>query len=127
MRGPPGQGKRLLWGFLPWRASHIPPNGDLVSVILFAFVASLAIAGFFVLDRRARRRLGPDQWRKLSRATSIVPFAALMAGRAQIRSWRPLILAAAVAIAFYVWFMLQGHQLLIGIDPLASLWSKMAQ
>jgi uncharacterized membrane protein len=111
----------VLWGFLLWGASHIPPNGDVVSVILFAFVSSLAIAGFFILDLRARHRLGPDQWRLLSRATSIMPFAALMAGRARIRSWRPLILAAAAAIALYAWFILQGHQLLIGIDPLASL------
>jgi len=111
----------VLWGFLLWAASHIPPNGDVVSVILFGFISCLAIAGFFILDRRLRRRMGPDQWRQLSRATSIVPFAVMTAGRAQIRSWRPLILAAVAAIAFYAWFILQGHQLLIGIDPLASL------
>jgi uncharacterized membrane protein len=111
----------ILWGFLLWAASHIPPNGDVVSVILFGFVASLAIAGFFILDRRMRRRLGRDRWGQLSQATSIVPFAALIAGRARIVSWRPLILAAGVAGAFYVWFVLRGHQLLIGIDPLAGL------
>jgi uncharacterized membrane protein len=104
-----------------WAASHIPPNGDVVSAILFGFVASLAVAGFFTLDRRTRRRLGDDRWRQLSRATSIVPFAALITGRARIQTWRPLILAAAAAAAAYAWFVLHGHRLMIGIDPLVGL------
>ena len=111
----------VLWGFLLWAVSHIPPNGDLVSVILFGFVGCLAGAGFFILDRRMRSRLGADGWEKLARATSIVPFVAVIAGRAQIHSRQPLLLAACAAAAFYAWFVLQGHQLLIGADPLMGL------
>ncbi len=111
----------ILWGFLLWAGSHIPPNGDVVSVILFGFVAGLSIAGFFILDRRMRRRLGNGRWGQLSQATSILPFAALIGGHAKIRSWRPLVLAAAAAAVFYAWFILHGHRLLIGIDPLAGL------
>jgi uncharacterized membrane protein len=111
----------VLWGFLIWAVSHIPPNGDLVSVILFGFVGCLAGAGFFILDRRMRSRLGADGWESLARATSIVPFVAVIAGRAQIHSWQPLLRAACAAAAFYAWFVLQGHQLLIGADPLMGL------
>lgn len=111
----------ILWGFLLWAATHIPPNGDAVSVILFGVMASLAIVGFFVLDSRMRHRLGNSRWAQLSQATSIVPFAALIRGHTKIMSWRPLILAAAAAAVFYAWFILQGHRLLVGVDPLAGL------
>ncbi|WP_336490536.1 NnrU family protein [Methylobacterium nigriterrae] len=111
----------LLWGFLIWAAAHIPPNGDLVSVILFGGMAAFALLGFALLDAKARRRLGPERWRMLSRPTSTVPFAAQLSGRARIGSARPLILPAALALTLYAWFLLQGHVLLIGPDPLAAL------
>jgi uncharacterized membrane protein len=111
----------ILWAFLIWAAAHIPPNGDLVSVILFGGMALFSLLGFGLLDRKARRRLGVDRWRTLSDRTSIIPFAALLSGRAHVKTLRPLILAGALAVAFYSWFILQGHALLIGPDPLAGL------
>lgn len=111
----------VLWGFLLWAASHVPPNGDLVSVVLFGTMATYALAGFALLDAKARRRLGPKRWRRLSRATSVVPFVALMAGRAAFAPSRRSLLAFALALVLYAWFLAQGHALLIGPDPLASL------
>ena len=112
----------VLWGFLLWAASHIPPNGDAVSVILFGGMTLLALGGFSVVNRRVRRRLGEERWRELAAATSLVPFAAILAGRAKakISTW-PLLCSVAAALAVYLWFLLQGHERLIGPDPLAWL------
>ncbi|ACA17829.1 NnrUfamily protein [Methylobacterium sp. 4-46] len=110
----------LMWGFLIWALAHIPPNGDLVSVVLFGGMAAFSLAGFALLDAKARRRLGAERWRALSRGTSVVPFAAILAGRARLGPVRPLLPAAAAALAAYAWFLAQGHALLIGPDPLAS-------
>jgi uncharacterized membrane protein len=48
----------VLWGFLLWAASHIPPNGNLVAVILFGGIMVFALLGMARSDARARRRLG---------------------------------------------------------------------
>ncbi|MDJ1157518.1 NnrU family protein [Chelatococcus sp. SYSU_G07232] len=111
----------VLWGFLIWACAHIPPNGRLVPVILFGTMALLSCVGFLLVDRRARARLGAERWAALSRRTSVVPFAALLAGRARRPALAPLARAAAVALVLVVWFVAQGHALLIGPDPLAGL------
>ncbi|WP_194164586.1 NnrU family protein [Microvirga thermotolerans] len=111
----------VLWAFLVWAASHIPPNGTLVALLLFGTMAAFSLAGFVLLDVKARRRLGAERWHALSAGTSVVPFAALVSGRADRRSLRALVLPALAAAALYVWFVVQGHALLIGPDPLAGL------
>jgi uncharacterized membrane protein len=111
----------VLWAFLLWALSHVPPNGDVVSLILFGGAALLAGGGFAVIDRRARRRLGEERWQTLAAATSIAPFAAILAGRARIGVSAGLLLSAAAALGVYAWFLLDGHARLIGLDPLAWL------
>ena len=108
----------VLWAFLLWAGSHIPPNGDVASVILFGGMTMLAIAGFAVLDSRARGRLGEKRWQSLTTPTSILPFAAILDGRVRIRFSARLLFSVAVAIAAYLWFLLQGHKFFIGVDPL---------
>jgi uncharacterized membrane protein len=111
----------LLWAFLLWALSHIPANGHVVALILFGGMALLALGGLFTMDRRARRRLGEERWQRLAAATSLVPFAALLAGRASLRwSW-PLALSVIAALVLYAWFLMRGHAWLIGPDPLALL------
>lgn len=111
----------VLWGFLLWAVSHIPPNGDRVSVILFGTMAAFSLLGLVLLDAKAKRRLGPERWVALSRGTSAIPFAALLAGRATFAPSRRSLLGYASALVLYAWFLAQGHALLIGPDPLASL------
>jgi uncharacterized membrane protein len=113
----------VLWAFLIWSLSHIPPNGTLVAVLLFGGMALFSILGFLLLDLKARKRLGQERWRALSAGTSIIPFAAILSGRARASSLRLLIGPLVIAAAAYVWFVLQGHALLIGPDPLAGLLS----
>ena len=111
----------VLWAFLLWAVSHIPPNGTGVALMLFGTMALFSLLGFVLLDLKARKRLGPERWRELAAETSILPFAALLSGRARWNALRPLVLPALMAVAAYVWFVLQGHALLIGPDPLAGL------
>ena len=70
---------------------------------------------------KAHKRIGPERWRELAAGTSILPFAALLSGRARWQALRALVLPALIAAALYIWFVLQGHALLIGPDPLAGL------
>ncbi|MCC6983139.1 MAG: NnrU family protein [Bauldia sp.] len=111
----------VLWAFLLWSASHIVPNGDLVSLILFGGLSLLALAGFRLVDRRARRRLGEQLWDEFARTTSVIPFGAVLAGRGQL-SWAPhltwsAIAALAVTAIFAIWL----HPVLTGTDPVALL------
>lgn len=111
----------VLWGFLLWAASHVVTNGDLVSIIMFGGLAALALGGFGLVDLRARRRLGSEKWGELARLTSVIPFAAILAGRNSLEwSWR-LSALTAVALGAAVWFILQGHAWMVGVDPLARL------
>jgi uncharacterized membrane protein len=111
----------VLWAFLIWAAVHIPPNGTVVALLLFGAMALYSLLGFILLDLKARKRLGPERWRELAAGTSILPFAALLSGRVRWHALRALVLPALIAAALYIWFVLQGHALLIGPDPLAGL------
>jgi uncharacterized membrane protein len=111
----------VLWAFLIWAVAHIPPNGTLVALLLFGAMALFSVLGFVLLDVKARKRLGAERWRTLAAGTSVLPFAALLSGQARWHALRSLVLPALIAAAAYVWFALQGHALLIGADPLASL------
>ncbi|SCZ13738.1 NnrU family protein [Microvirga guangxiensis] len=111
----------ILWAFLLWAVSHIPPNGTVVALLLFGGMALFSVIGFVLLDLKARKRLGPERWRELAAGTSILPFATLLCGRARWKALRPLVLPAVIAAVVYIWFVVQGHALLIGADPLAGL------
>ncbi|KAA2244053.1 hypothetical protein F0L46_02065 [Salinarimonas soli] len=110
----------MPWGFLLLAFAHIPPNGDFVSVLLFGGMAALAGLGLPLLDRKARRRLGESAWREASGESPALPFGSVHSRSRVGWRWRPLAACAAVALALYVWFVLQGHEALIGVDPLAG-------
>lgn len=109
----------VLWGLLLWSGSHIPPNGDVVSLILFGGFALLALGGFVIVDRRSRRRLGEERWRELAARAPLLPFAGIFTGRTRMKASLHLLLSMAAALSAYLWFLLQGHEMLIGADPLA--------
>ena len=111
----------VLWGFIIWAAAHVPPNGRLVPVILFASMALFSTAGFMLLDRKTRKRMGDETWRTMAQGTSVLPFAALLAGGARGPKLGSLALPALLSALLFGWFVLQGHRLLIGLDPVAGL------
>jgi uncharacterized membrane protein len=108
----------VLWGFLLWALSHVPPNGNLVAVILFGGMAILALGGFWLVDRRAQQRLGQANWLELAHSSPLIPFSAI--GQAATIAWSRLLIWAATAIVIFLWLLLQGHALLIGVDPLST-------
>ena len=108
----------VLWGFALWAGSHLVPNGDLRSLLLFGALLAFALLGMITTDRRARRRLGA-QWQDIARTTSVVPFVALLRGRTKPGFDRPLALAILASAAATALLLLGGHAALFGADPLA--------
>ncbi|MCB9598041.1 MAG: c-type cytochrome [Sandaracinaceae bacterium] len=103
-----------LWGFALWGLCHLPPNGDLASLLLFGSITALALLGMAHIDRRRARQLG-EPWEAFVKQTSIVPFAAILGGRAKLdvtgQAWR--LLAAGLAYGA----MLGLHEWELGVSP----------
>jgi uncharacterized membrane protein len=110
----------VLWGFGLWAVAHIPPNGDVIALILFGGMALLAFGGMIIVDRKARRRLG-DQWDELAREAPFIPLTTRASRSALTRLDAASRAMGVAAIAFFIWFVLDGHLRLIGLDPLAML------
>ncbi len=106
----------FLMGVALWSGLHLIGNGDVASLLFFAALAVVAVAGTVSIDAKRRRVLGAKAWEVFASRTSIVPFAAILAGRnslavREIGWWRP-----GVGIAAYV-LMLGGHAHLVGVSP----------
>jgi uncharacterized membrane protein len=110
----------ILWGLTIWSVAHVPPNGDLVSVIMFGGFAAFALLSMPLIDRRRKRALGHD-WQSLAERTSLIPFAGIIAGRAR-HEWPPYALPLTLVLTIAVYAaMLSLHATLLGPDPLAVL------
>jgi uncharacterized membrane protein len=70
----------MLWSFAIWAGVHIIGNGDLASVFFFGAFLVVALAGMPSIDRKLAARNGAA-FRHLADRTSIIPFAAIAAGR----------------------------------------------
>jgi len=106
----------FLMGAALWSLIHIAANGDMASLLFFGSLAVVSIAGPASIDAKRRRSLGPAVWDRFTAKTSIIPFRAILAGRApfQPRSlgwWRPAAGTAAYAL------FLGGHAHIIGVSP----------
>lgn len=110
----------VLWGFLLWSGSHVLANGDLRSLILFGGLALFSAFGIWISEKRSRRRLGTE-WASASRGTAIIPFAAILAGRARLTVDAPMLVAAIIAALLTLFLLTGGHAMLFGADPIASL------
>ncbi len=107
----------VLWGFFLWAFGHIFPNGEWKGVILFGGFSVFAVLGMFILERRGRRVHGA-QWAALTAATSIVPFGAILAGRAHFRMDWVMLLSLFVTIIGTGLLLFAFHEVLFGVDPL---------
>ena len=106
----------FLCGVALWAALHLLLNGDAASLALFGALLVLAVIGPPSIDAKRRRAFGA-RWERFAAQTSIVPFAAIAAGRnrfrfAEIGAWR-----AALAAAVYVALLLL-HGRLFGVPAL---------
>jgi uncharacterized membrane protein len=96
----------FLWGVALWALVHLIVNGDLASLILLGSLFLLALGGTASIDAKRRRIFG-ENWSRFAQTTSNLPFAAILAGRNNLRLAlseigivRPVIAAAAFALIF---------------------------
>ncbi len=106
----------FLWGVALWALAHIAPNGDGASLMLFGAIAILSFAGMAAIDRKRARALGAA-WGPVLLGTSVLPFGALLSGRAKLRfgeigAWRIL-----AGVALYV-ALVFAHAPIIGKSPM---------
>jgi uncharacterized membrane protein len=109
----------FLIGVGLWAVVHLIANGDVASFIFFGALAITALAGTVSIDAKRRRALGPG-WQSFTAQTSIVPFAAIAAGRTR---FNPGEIAASQWVAALIAYalMLGGHSHIIGVSPFPSL------
>jgi len=109
----------LLLALALWAGAHVVPNGELATLLLFLPLAAFSLYGMHLLDRRRQRALGDARWRELAAHTSLLPGAALLAGRWRPRwrrlPWRRLLLGV-VAYAL----LLIAHPWIIGVPALPT-------
>ena len=106
----------FLIGTALWAGIHVVGNGDVASLIFFAALLVVSLAGTVSIDAKRARALGAAAWGGFARRTSILPFGAILAGRntlsvAELGWWRP----AAGVVAYAL--MLGGHAHIIGVSP----------
>ncbi len=106
----------FLTGVALWSGLHLIGNGDVASLLFFAALAITAGVGTVSIDAKRRRALGAKVWNAFASRTSIVPFAAILAGRnsfdmREMGWWRP----AAGVVAYAL--MLGGHAYIVGVSP----------
>ena len=72
----------VLAAFFLWSAAHLVVNGDLAHAMMFGSFAGFALFGMWVIDRRQRRKMGENAWRRtlmqMRAARSALPRAMLL-------------------------------------------------
>jgi uncharacterized membrane protein len=106
----------FLFGVALWAAMHLLLNGDGASLVFFAALLALGLIGPPSIDAKRRRAFG-ERWARFAAQTSIVPFAAIVAGRNRVAAgeigvWR-IAVAVLVAVALLVF-----HGRLFGVPAL---------
>ncbi len=105
----------FLWGVAIWALAHIIQNGEMAALILFGSLLFLSLAGPRSIDAKRARKHG-EHWERFAAVTSNVPFAAIAAGRNELRLaelswWRPALAALLFSIA------IGAHRWLFGVLP----------
>jgi len=111
----------ILWGLGLWGLAHVPVNGHLVGLILFGCLGVFALIGLSVVESRRRAILGEVEWRALAGATSLLPFIAILRGRARWPTDPVSLIGEAVGLLLVVVLLAGGHLWLFGRDPLGFL------
>ncbi len=104
-----------LWGFALWAVSHLATNGELHVVLVALSIAALAFGGMLHIDARRAAALG-DAWGRYTAKTSVLPFAAMVSGRAKLRFGEIGIVRVLIA-GFLYYAILHAHAFVIGASP----------
>ena len=107
----------FLWGAGLWALAHLAPNGDAASLVLFGGIAILAFGGMKAIDHKRALKSG-SVWQAFAWSTSLVPFAAAIAGRTRV-DWVGIgLLRPLVALALYVLLLFTHHRIFGGTPVL---------
>ena len=110
----------MLWSFALWAAIHIIGSGERSGLLFFGTFLLTALAGMPSIDAKFARR-SPQAWRLCAAETSILPGAAILAGRNRL-VWSELGWAVPLA-ALLLWALLLAlHQRVIGVAPVPLPW-----
>ena len=103
------------WGFGIWGIGHAIMNGDSANLTLAGGIAILALFGSWAQEKRKADELG-ETWRRFAAATSYMPFAAIVQGRANFSL--PEIGYTRLAAGILLWgALLHAHPHFIGVNP----------
>ena len=98
----------FLCGVALWALAHLVVNGHLAALVLFGSLLVLAIGGTASIDAKRRRATGA-QWAAFAGVTSVLPFAAIAAGRnrlgpalREIGPWRALMAVIVYVVVFHL-------------------------
>ena len=107
----------LMWATGLWALLHLATTGSARGLVFFGALAVLALLGPLLIERRKARELG-DQWTAYCAASSYIPCAAALSGRARIHwreiGWLPVIIGAVLYVALLI-----AHEPLIGSAPVS--------
>ena len=108
----------VLWGTALWALSHLAANGDAAGMVVMGGILALSLGGMAHIDERREVSLGAA-WGPIKLTTSVVPFAAIASGRAEldwkgIGWWRP-----AAALVLYA-ALLHAHEWIAGVPAIAG-------
>ncbi len=106
----------MLWGILLWGLAHLPPNGDARSAILFGSLSVLSLLGMLHIDARRKRALG-DAWTAFASKTSLIPFGAILSGRAKVGLLEIGIGKILIGLLMYA-IMIMAHKSIFGLSAL---------
>jgi len=103
----------MLMSFAIWGLVHVLGNGDTASLVFFGAFLVTAVAGMPSIDAKLARR-NPDAWRGFAEKTSILPFAAILAGRNRLVlseiGWMPPVVGLILWMA-----LLHFHRSFFGV------------
>jgi len=108
----------MLWSFTLWALAHLVANGDAASLMLFGSLLIVAVNGMHSIDRK-RGAKDAQGWARYAAVTSILPFAAIAAGRNRLVfgeiGW------GRIGLALGLWILLVLlHPLLLGVPAVPA-------
>ena len=105
----------MMVSYATWAAVHLIGNGDLASLVFFGAFFLTAVIGMPSIDRKTCDR-DDVAWARLERSTSIVPFAAILAGRNRFVPGEIGWVVPAVGAALWLG-LLMFHHSIFGVAP----------
>lgn len=90
----------VQWAILLWALTHLAANGDAATILFTATIGLTSALGMVLIDRR-KARDDPANWSAFAGASSVLPFAAIAAGRNRIAFGEIGVLRIAGALVLY--------------------------